>query len=84
MASLTIKIALLESTVSADNTKASNLLAQYAASLGAEGTNQEKMDAVVRGLVEHMKQQGRRHRHNQAATDTAATIKTELDALSWE
>ena len=84
MASLTLTIGALTATVSAGNAKASDILTQYAASIGASGTNQEKAYAVVRSLVRHMQQQGQRHRSNEAAAAAIATAQTEIDALVWE
>lgn len=83
MASLTITVGPLTSKIDADNTKANALLTQYAAAIGADGTNQEKLDAVVRSLVAHMRYEGRRHRHNRAAVDAAAAIQAEIDGLDW-
>lgn len=71
-------------SISANNTKASNLLTQYAAAIGAEGTNQQKADAVVLSLVRHMQQQAQRHRSNEAAGEAIATAQAEIDALTWE
>jgi hypothetical protein len=84
MASLTMTIGALSSTVSADNTKATNLVTQYAAAIGAVGTNQQKLDAVVLALVKHMQREARLKRYNTATTDAAAAIQTEIDGLTWE
>lgn len=83
MASLILTIGQLTATVTANNAKASALLEQYAASLGATGTNQQKADAVVRGLVQHMREQAQRQRANVAQIEAMATIQTEMDALDW-
>ncbi len=84
MASLVITVGQLSAQVDASNAKANALLTQYAAAIGAEGTNQEKLDAVIRALVDHMKQAGRRHRYNQATVDAAAAIQAEIDGMTWE
>jgi len=47
MATLTLTIGALTATVSADNTKASNLLNAYAKAIGATGKNQQKANAVI-------------------------------------
>lgn len=84
MATLAITVGPLTSTVTADNAKATALFTQYAAAIGATGTNQQKLDAIIRGLVEHMKQTARRQRYNQATVDAAAAIQAEIDGLAWE
>lgn len=84
MASLTLTIGQLTATVSANNTKASNLLNAYADAIGATGTNQEKADAVVRALVQHMREQAHRQRHNEATIQAITDIANELAALSWD
>jgi hypothetical protein len=84
MASLTITIGTLSAGVSAANTKASNLLNGYAAAIGATGTNQEKANAVVRALVDHMQEQARRQRRNEQTTTSLAAIEGEINELAWE
>lgn len=84
MASLTIEIGQLTASVVADNTKATNLLTQYAAAIGASGTNQQKADAVVLALVRHMQAEARRHRNNTATAEAMAVIQEEISGLAWE
>ena len=84
MANLTLTIGALSASVTADNAKASSLLTQYAAAIGAEGTNQEKADAVVRALVKHMQEQARRQRSNTATVEALAEIEAEIAVLVWE
>lgn len=84
MASLTLTIGALSASISADNTKASNLLTQYATAIGASGTNQQKADAVVLALVRHMQEEARRIRGNTAMAEAVTAIETELGGLTWE
>ena len=83
MASLTITIGALTATVSADNTKASNLLNAYANAIGATGTNQQKANQVVRALVDHMRYEAHRQRSNETITTAISGIQGELGELSW-
>jgi len=84
VASLTISIGALTGTISASNTKAGGILTQYAASIGATGTNQEKADAVVLALVRHMQQEGQHYRRNEAMKAAVVAAQAEIDALTWE
>lgn len=84
MASLVLTIGALSASISADNSKASNLLTQYANAIGATGTNQQKADAVVLALVRHMQQEAQRQRYNQGVGDAVAELQTEIDGLVWE
>jgi hypothetical protein len=84
MASLTLTIGALTASVSADNTKASNLLNAYADAIGATGTNQQKADAVIASLARHMRELAHMRRKNEATVQTLAGIANELSALSWE
>jgi hypothetical protein len=84
MASLTLTIGALDENISADNAKASDVLTKYAAAIGASGTNAEKAQAVLRSLVLHMVQEGRRHHSNTAMSNAAAAVQTEVDAIAWQ
>jgi ABC-type transporter Mla subunit MlaD len=84
MASLTLTIGALDENISADNAKASDVLTKYAAAIGATGTNAEKAQAVLRALVQHMVQEGRRHHSNTAMSAAAAAVQGEVNALTWE
>lgn len=84
MASLNITIGTLNESLHANNTKASNLLNAYAASIGATGTNQEIAQAVLVALVRHMQQEAKRQRRNAETVAALAEIESELDALKWE
>jgi hypothetical protein len=84
MASLTITIGALSRSKSADDTKATNLLNEYASAIGAQGTNAQKADAVLVGLVRHMQEVAQRSRNNEQTTAALAAIKAEIDALKWE
>jgi len=84
MATLTLTIGALTATVSADNTKASNLLNAYAKAIGATGTNQQKANAVIASLVQHMREQAHRERKNEATGEAITGIATELATLTWE
>lgn len=83
MATLTLAIGSLTATVSATNTKATNLLTAYAAAIGASGTNQEKADAVVAALVTHMRQEAHRHRNNAVVAQAMTDLADELADLEW-
>lgn len=84
MASLTLTIGTLTATYTATNAKAQNVLLRYAAAIGADGTNQEKADAVVNALVRHMIEEGKRDHRNAAMATAAATVQAEIDELTWE
>lgn len=84
MASLTLTIGTLTASVSANNTKASNLLNAFADAIGATGTNQQKADAALAALVLHMQEQAKRQRTNTIMAQAAATAQAEIDALNWE
>lgn len=84
MASLTLTIGALSASVSADNTKASNLLNAYADAIGANGTNQQRANAVVAALVRHMRDQAHRQRTNEITSQAVADIAAELAVLAWE
>jgi hypothetical protein len=83
MASLTITVGALNASVAATDQKATALLEQYAASIGATGTAQQRLNAVVASLASHMRDNGVRHRHNVATAEAAAAIQAEIDALTW-
>lgn len=84
MAQLTITIGQLVASVSANNTKASNLLSAYADAIGATGTNQEKAKAVLTSLVDHMHQEAQRHASNVAVTTALADVSATLTESKWE
>lgn len=84
MASITISIGGLSSSIPASDAKANVLVTQYGAAIGASGSNQAKLDAVVRALVRHMQQQAAQHVSVTAQTSAAATAKAEVDALWWD
>jgi hypothetical protein len=84
MASLTLTIGALTASVSADNTKAPNLLNAYADAIGATGTNQQKANTVVESLVRHMREHAHMVRKNEVTVQAIASIASELSALSWE
>lgn len=84
MASLTLTIGPISGTISANNTKAANIVTQYAAAIGAEGTDTQKLNAVVLELARHMQNVGQRQRLNAAKVEAMATIQAEIDALKWE
>ena len=84
MASLTMTIGPLTATVSADNTKAANLLNAYADAVGATGTNQQKADTVLASLVQHMRQEAHRHRNNVVIEQAMTDLQGELAELEWE
>ena len=83
MASLTLTVGALTATVSASNTKAANLLTQYADAIGASGTNQDKADAVVVALGRHMTEVAQRQRTNAAKSEALVNLQAEIDALAW-
>lgn len=74
----------MTSSISATDAKANALVTQFAAALGASGTNQAKLDQVVRALVRHMQAQAVQQRTITAQVDAAATAKAEIDALWWD
>jgi phage-related tail protein len=84
MASLSITTGPLTRSKSAADAKANALLADYADSLGATGTNAQRIDAVLVGLVRHMQEQARRHRRNTQTVTALAAIESELNGLAWE
>jgi membrane-bound ClpP family serine protease len=84
MASLTIAIgAFSRSKTGNDDTKATNLFNDFAASIGATGTNAQRADAVLNALVVYMQEQAQRHRRNTQTVTALAQIQSELDALTW-
>lgn len=83
MASLVLTIGALTATVSADNAKAANLLSAYADAIGATGTNQQKADAVLVALAQHMRQEAHRHRNNVTVAQAMADLVTELASVEW-
>lgn len=84
MASLTLTIGALSASKSASNAKASALTEEYADALGATGTNQERLDAVVLGLVRHMQQQAQAYRARAAQTEAMTAAAAEIAGLLWE
>lgn len=84
MASLTLTIGTLTSTISADNQKAATLVSRYADAIGATGTSQQRLDTVLAEVVRHMQFEARRHHENAAKAAVFAAITSELQALTWE
>lgn len=84
MASLTLTIGPISGTISANNAKATNIVTQYAAAIGAEGTDVQKLNAVVLELARHMQHVGQRQRQNTARVEAMATIQAEIDGMTWE
>lgn len=70
--------ALTRSVTAANDTKAADVLLKYAAALGvpARATNAERADAVLAGLVAHMKQAARQ----QYVAEQRAALLTDADA----
>lgn len=83
MAALIISVGSLSATINASNDKAAALLAQYAGAIGAQGTDQEKLDACVAALVLHMQEQGRRQRSNTLQAEAVAAAQAEIEGLEW-
>lgn len=84
MASLTLTIGALTAQVTATDAKANAILAQYAASIGATGTNQAKANAVVLALVRHMQDQVQQYRGRVVQADATAAAEEEIAGLTWE
>lgn len=84
MASLTITIATLSTTVTATNAKAQAVVGGYADAIGASGTDQQRLDLVGEALARHMQEQAQQHRRLSAQADAAAAVEAEVAALTWE
>jgi hypothetical protein len=84
MATLTITIGPISGTVTTTNAKATAIVTQYAAAIGAVGTDEQKLNQVVLALAKHMQQQGRQHRKVKLHTDALAAAQAEMDALWWD
>lgn len=84
MASITIEVGSLTATINTTDAKANAVVTQYAAAIGATGTNQQKLNTVVQALVRHMQDQGRGHRAVTAQAEAMAAAQVEIDALKWE
>ena len=59
-------------------------MASLTLTIGAEGTDQEKLNAVCLALTRHMREEGKRHRRNVATYEMTIAIQAEIDGLSWE
>lgn len=84
MASLTLTIGQLTATVNASDAKAAALVTQYAAAIGATGTQQQRANAVVQALVRHMQQQAQQQRVNVAQAQALVDAQPDLDGLTWD
>ena len=84
MASLTMTIGQLTATVNASDAKATALVAQYAAAIGATGTQQQRANAVMQALVRHMQQQAQQQRVIVAQAEAIATAQAEIDGMTWD
>lgn len=84
MASITIVVGALTATVTTTDAKANAILTQYGNSIGASGTNQQKLNQVMAGLVKHMQQQGRQHRGYLLQQEAMTAAQAEMDALWWD
>lgn len=82
MASLTLTIGQLNASVEANNAKATAMLLAYADAISADGTNQEKADAVVRSLVDHI--QFVVNQYNEAKAITIARHEALQNVARWE
>ena len=82
MASLTLVVGAINASVVASNANASSVLLEYADAIGADGTAQEKAEAVVRALVRHMAEEGGEYKRRTAAA--AARYAPENQVGAWE
>lgn len=65
MASLTLSVGALTASFSASDANAAAVLNAYADAIGAEGTNQQRANAVLASLVRHMQEVAQEHRRNE-------------------
>lgn len=83
MASLTIQVGALSQSISGNNALAANLLIAYAGSIGAEGTNEEKAQAILAALVKHMKTEGHKWQRDQKISDAMAELQMTIEETGW-
>lgn len=81
MATITVSIGTVTATVQANNARAAAVAGAYADSLGAEGTDQERLQAVVNDLARYMLDVSRQQRMQ--AARQAAAVAANAD-LKWE
>jgi len=77
MALLSISVGVLSSSVSADDTKAENVLQNVAALHEFVGTNQEKLDQIAELLRKYLTRDSLRYAIGKAEADAAAAERAE-------
>lgn len=83
MANLSITIGPLSRSRTADDARATEVVTQYAAAIGATGTAAQRLDAVLLSLERHMREVAKRHRRNVAQAEANAALAAELAELYW-
>lgn len=81
MATITVSIGTVTATVQANNARAAAVVGACADAIGAEGTDQERLQAVVNDLVRYMMETGRLQRMQAARQAAAAAANNDL---KWE
>jgi hypothetical protein len=82
VASLTITIGALTGTLTATDAKATEVVGNYADAIGATGTNQERLQAVLRELAQHMVTVG--SAYVELASVSEARESARANAPKWE
>lgn len=81
MAAITVTIGTVSASVQATNAKATAVITAYADSLSVEGTDQERLQAVVNDLVRTMMETARDQKMRAARQAAAAAASTDI---RWE
>lgn len=84
MASLTLQVGPVTASFSAADAAATTVLLEYAAAIGATGSNQQKAAAVVQSLVAHMVDQARQHKQRAAIAQAMAAAQPKIESVGWE
>lgn len=83
MAQISITVGPLTVSRSAPDAKALAVLNNYAAAIGATGTNRERGEAILDALISYIQDVAREQRRRQAQADGIAAAQDEIDSLGW-
>lgn len=83
MASLTLQVGTISASVNVADATATPVLLAYADAIGAGGTNQEKANAVVQALAQHITETARRQKWKETQVNASAAAQPDIDALKW-
>lgn len=85
MATLTITVGALTSTVNANNTKAAQILTLFVQEMNGpvNGTDQEKLDFVRDRIVAYLNDAARNRQRTNRALEAQATADSEVTSIGW-